>query len=135
MDMTKNVGGGVIYDTIAYCNSSEQFITCTSTDNAVSKAIKMVNNPTGSGTLSYSNTADASHFIIQSDNTALDLITPSNDITLASGKDIVIQPNTSSGNLIFTGSNLQATSSTGSSGQYLVINLNGTTFKIPLDSA
>jgi hypothetical protein len=34
----------------------------------------------------------------------------------------------------FTGANLQASGSSGSSGQFLVINLNGTYFKIPLDN-
>ena len=43
-------------------------------------------------------------------------------------------PNNTAGDIIFTGSNLQSISSSGSSGQYLRIKLNGTYYKIFLDS-
>ena len=45
-----------------------------------------------------------------------------------------IKPNDTTGDIIFTGSNLQASVSTGVSGQYLRIKLNGTYYKIVLEN-
>jgi hypothetical protein len=51
--------------------------------------------------------------------------------------DIVIAPSQNglaNGQVIFTGASLEDTTSTGSSGKYLKIVLNGVAYKIPLDN-
>jgi hypothetical protein len=53
--------------------------------------------------------------------------------TTGVGADIIIKPETTAGNLVFEGTNLQSSSSGGNSGQHLRIKLNGTYYKIKLE--
>jgi len=53
-------------------------------------------------------------------------------VNLNSSGDVGITPNTSTGNIVFTGANLQSNSSGSNSGEHLVIVLNGNTYKIEL---
>ena len=98
------------------------------TDNATNKALSLREDTAGTGKLQYDNTIDTSAFEITSVNTDLILSAPS---TAGSGSNIEINP---AGQLIFS-SNLEASSSTGSSGKYLKIKLNGVNYCIPLDFA
>jgi hypothetical protein len=54
--------------------------------------------------------------------------------TTGIGADIIIKPETSAGDLVLEGGNIERSSSSGSSGQFLRIKLNGTYYRIALDS-
>ncbi len=120
MDLFINTGGGITAQSGIVQQIGTQSLYLTNNDNSTGKAINLVNNAGSDARLTYANTVDAHPFEISSQNTDLKLSAPS---TAGSGSNIEIAP---AGSLVFTGSSLQASSSTGSSGQYLVITLNGT---------
>jgi hypothetical protein len=134
IDMVKNAGGGIVAQSKIsnQTNSQLLFLTQTASGGATNKTIQLSN--TTAGSLIYDNTEDNNGLTITSTNTNITLQTTS--ITSGQG-DIIIAPSqngSANGQLIFTGASLQDTTSTGSSGQYLKIVLNGTTYKIPLDN-
>jgi hypothetical protein len=134
LDLFKNDGGGIVAQSgISNQNNNQSlFITQSLSSGSTNKTIQLQN--TASGALIYDNTEDTNGLTIVSNNTNLTLQTSS--ITAGRG-DIVIAPSqngSANGQLIFTGGSLEDTTSTGSSGKYLKIVLNGTTYKIPLDN-
>jgi hypothetical protein len=134
VELFKNDGGGIVAQTgmVNQTNSQLLFLTQTLSGGATSKTIQLQN--TASGALIYDNTDDNNGFTMVSNNTNLTLQTSS--ITSGQG-DIIIAPSqngSANGQLIFTGASLQDTTSTGSSGQYLKIVLNGVSYKIALDN-
>ena len=128
MYLIQNSGGGVVAQSGIVNASLTQMLFVTHTDNSNSKALSLRQDVVGTGKLQYDNTIDSSAFEISSVNTDLILSAPN---TAGSGSNIEINP---AGQLIFS-SNLEASSSTGSSGKYLKIKLNGVNYSIPLDFA
>ena len=67
--------------------------------------------------------------------TAADLVVEGfGDLTLKSGDDVIIEPLSATGDLVFNGTNIEAVASSGTSGKYLRILLNGSYYKIALDN-
>jgi hypothetical protein len=106
---------GILTPILKQAGISNQGLGFTYTDvpAGTSTSLQLTNTTGGSGTLSYTNTIDSSPLQITSNksielNTAIDLI--------------------------LGGASLQSNSSTGSSGQYLRIFLNGSYYKIALDN-
>jgi hypothetical protein len=129
MDLFLNQGSGIT-DQAGIANQIDnQLLYLVHTNNANSKALQLLNPLSSVGGLSYSNTIDTNPCNIQSTHTNLQLTAPS---TTAGTGDIIFAPSDSVGNIIFTGTNLQSGSSGGSSGQHLIITLNGTQYKIDL---
>ena len=128
MDLFYNQGSGVVAQSGIVNTAGSQLLYLTHTDNAVNKAVSVRQDTSGTGKVQYDNIIDNSAFEITSVNTDLKLSAPS---TGGSGANIELIVG---GQLKLTGAGLQTSSSTGSSGQYLVIDLNGTTYKIALDN-
>ena len=131
IDMRKNQGGGVYQESILANSTTSQGLFLSHTNNANNKSININNHTNGSGNITFSNSVDTNAFIVESVNTNLVLSTLSN--TSGQG-NIIISPETSGGNLIFNGANIQSTTSGSNSGQHLRIILNGTAYKIRLES-
>jgi hypothetical protein len=134
IDLVKNAGGGVVAQSGISNQTNTQLLllTQTASGGATNKTIHLSN--TTAGSLIYDNTVDNNGLTITSTNTNITLQTSST--TVGQG-DIIIAPSQNglaNGQLIFTGASLEDTTSTGSSGKYLKIVLNGTTYKIPLDN-
>lgn len=150
IDFFKNDGGGISTQLAVVNGTGLQTIALAHTDNAVSKSLGIQNTRAGDGLISWNNTIDASPFNITT-NQDLNLSSTkaggSAQLSSAGGVQITGDAGINllttlpasaisfqTEGLTFTGASLQAGSSTGSSGQYLIINLNGTTYKIPLDN-
>lgn len=131
MSMFKNQGSG-IYETSGIVNgTSNQQLFLTYTDNSIGRAVNITNNSSSSAFVSYDNTMDASPLYIQSTYTSLVFNAPG---TNPGSGDLVFQPSSSVGDLVFNGTNIESSSSSGSSGQHLRIKLNGVYYKIGLDN-
>jgi hypothetical protein len=130
--MFNNDGGGIYQQSGIISNSSGQELYLNATNNAVSKDIVLRN--TAAGALIYNNTEDNNGFTVVSNYTNLRLQTTG----IVSGQgDIVIAPSqngTADGQVVFTGASLQSNTAGGNSGEYLVIVLNGTQYKIKLEN-
>ena len=81
--------------------------------------------------MQFDNDVDANPLTIQSIKTPLVLTASSSSGGLG---DVVIQPNDTAGDLVFNSTHIQSGSSGGNSGQHLRIKLNGTYYKIKLES-
>ena len=132
--MIKNAGSGIVAQSgiSNQTNSQLLFLTQTASGGATSKTIQLSN--TASGALIYDNTEDTNGLTLTSTNTNLTLQTSS---VISGQGDIIIAPSqngSANGQLIFTGASLEDTTSTGSSGKYLKIRLNGNDYKIALDN-
>ena len=132
IDLFKNQGGGIYEQSGILNNTASQSLFLTHTDNANYKALQLENiSSAGGAIVAYANTIDTNELIIQSTNTNLRLQALS---TTAGSGDIIIAPENNSGDLVFTGANIESISSSGSSGKYLRIRLNGVYYKLALDT-
>jgi hypothetical protein len=95
------------------------------------KGFRMFVQDVGGAWLQFDNNVDANPLTIQSVKTPLVLTASSNSSGLG---DVVIQPNDTSGDLIFNSTNIQSGSSGSNSGSHLRIKLNGTYYKIRLEN-
>lgn len=96
---------------------------------------------TGGGSIAYSAVASQSHNIEMGGNSILSCLelegTSGNDLTISSLNDLVLSCDTSGvgGEIkLVGGTGLLSASASGSSGQYLVISINGTQYKINLEN-
>ena len=105
-------------------------ISFTSSGSAVD-SLSIVNDSASGGKITWSNTTGSNGLEITSDR-PLTFSTTAN--AGAGNGDMIFNVSSTIGDLAFNGANIQATTSTGSSGQYLQIRLNGTYYKIPLDN-
>jgi len=128
MELVFDQGLGVVAKSGIINTAGTQMLSLSHTDNSTNKALSLRQDTSGTGKLTYDNTIDTTAFEITSTNTDLILSAPS---TAGSGSNIEIAP---AGQLIFS-PNLEQGSSTGSSGKYLKIKLNGVNYCIPLDFA
>ena len=94
-------------------------------------SLSIQNDSASGGLITWSNTTGANGLTITSDR-PLTFTTTAN--AGAGNGDMIFNVSSTIGDLAFNGANIQATTSTGSSGQYLIIRLNGTYYKIPLDN-
>jgi hypothetical protein len=133
IELFKNDGGGIIAQTgIANATNNQLlFLTQSLSSGATNKTIQLQN--TASGALIYDNTQDNNGFTMVSNNTNLTLQTSS---TIGGQGDIIIAPSNSgaNGQVVFTGTQLEDTTSTGFANKYLKIVLNGVSYKIALDN-
>jgi hypothetical protein len=117
-----------VYESFIINNITQQLLQLIHTDNNVSGNKSLtIDNLTGNGgpsTIIHQNTLDAFPLIIESANTPLTL----------KGTNVEIQPNNTTGDLIFTGTNIQSATASGNSGSHLRIKLNGTYYKIKLEN-
>ena len=86
---------------------------------------------TGGGSLSIIGAAART---IQATSAPLIVQSATGDLTLKSNEDIIIEPLSATGDLVFNGSNIESATSGGNSGQHLRILLNGTYYKIALQN-
>ena len=128
MDLYLNSGAGVVAQSGIVNQAGTQMLFLVHTDNATGKGVSVRQDTSGTGKVQYENTIDTNAFEITSVNTDLILSAPS---TAGGGSNIEINP---AGQLIFS-PNLEQSSSTGSSGKFLKIKLNGVNYCIPLDFA
>jgi hypothetical protein len=133
IDLFKNAGGGIVAESgiVNQTNSQLLFLTQSLSGGSTNKTIQLSN--TSSGSLIYDNTEDNNGFTMVSNNTNLTLQTSS---TTGGQGDIIIAPSNSgaNGQVVFTGTQLEDTTSTGFANKYLKIVLNGTAYKIALDN-
>ena len=94
-------------------------------------SLNISNDSASGGLITWSNTTGANGLEITSDR-PLTFSTTAN--AGAGNGDMIFNVSSTIGNLAFNGANIQTNTSTGSSGQYLIIRLNGTYYKIPLDN-
>jgi hypothetical protein len=132
IDLFKNSGGGIVDEAIINANTSDQFLLVSHTDNAENNSIRITSTNAGDATIAHTNTflSATNPFVIEATNTNLKLSAPSGTAALGS---IIFEPNTSSGDLIFNGANIESNSYSGPSGKFLRIKLNGLYYKINLD--
>ena len=108
-------------------------------------------DPSGSTTIQYSGdvyidgTLNVSGgFINMTSTSSIDIEATGNNLTLIGGTiiqlettgigaDIIIKPETTAGDLVFDGANIESSSAGANSGKYLRIKLNGTYYKITLE--
>jgi len=150
IDLFENDGGGVSSTTGAVNTTSTQTLFLNHTDNANTKSISIENNRSVASAISFNNTIDGNGLDITS-NKSLNLISTdtggtaqlqsSNGVQITGDNTIALLTNTGSntitfqtGALNFTGAGLQSNSSSGNSGEHLVITLNGTQYKIALQN-
>lgn len=150
IDFFKSQGGGVYCNAGIVNNNALQRIYLSNTDNALEKSINISTDPTGLSSIVHSNTRDGNPFSI---TTNTDLVVESTKVggsaELSSVGGVQITGDTGinllttvpasaisfqTDGITFTGASLEDTTSTGSSGKYLKIILNGTAYKIPLDN-
>jgi hypothetical protein len=129
LDLFLNQGSGITDNAGIVNQTDNQLLYLVHTNNAVGKSIQLLNPLNSVGGLNYSNTIDTNPCNIQSTHTSLQLTAPS--ATAGSG-DIIFAPETTGGNLIFTGTNIEANISGPQTSQFLKIRLNGTDYKIAL---
>ena len=86
---------------------------------------------TGGGSLSIIGAAART---IQATSAPLIVQSATGDLTLKSNEDIIIEPLSATGDLVFNGTNIESATSGGNSGQHLRILLNGTYYKIALQN-
>jgi len=129
LDLFLNQGSGITDNAGIVNQVDNQLLYLVHTDNAVGKSIQLLNPLNSVGGLNYSNTMDTNPCNIQSTHTSLQLSAP---FATAGSGDIIFAPETTGGNLIFTGTNLEANISGPQTSQYLKIRLNGTDYKIAL---
>ena len=98
---------------------------------SVTDSLSIQNDGASGGKITWSNTTGSNGLEITSDR-PLTFSTTAN--AGAGNGDMIFNVSSTIGDLAFNGANIQATTSTGSSGQYLQIRLNGTYYKIPLDN-
>jgi hypothetical protein len=144
IDLFKNDGGGISSTTGAFNTTSTQRVFLNHDDNANTKSISIQNNRSGAGEISFSNAIDTNPLNITSNQSIGITAQGSCSVSSQSNMDIVsssanLNLNATAGitnfattELNFTGASLESSSSGGSSGQHLVIVLNGTTYKIDL---
>jgi len=150
IDLFKNDGGGISTQLAVVNNTGLQTIALAHTDNAVSKSIGIQNTRAGVGEISWNNTIDANPFNITS-TTSLNLsstdaggsaqLYSANGVQITGDNTINLLTNTGSNtitfttsNLTFTGAGLQSNTASGTSGEHLVITLNGNQYKIKLEN-
>jgi hypothetical protein len=84
MELIQNSGGGVVAQSGIINNTGTQMLSLSHTDNAISKALSLRQDTSGTGKLQYDNTIDSSAFEISSNNTPI-IITAVGDITIDAG--------------------------------------------------
>jgi hypothetical protein len=133
MDLFFNQGAGIVAQSGIVNTAGSQLLYLTHTDNGTGKAVSVRQDTSGTGKVQYDNTIDTTAFEITSTNTNLTLQTSS---TIGGQGDIIIAPSNSgaNGQVVFTGAQLEDTTSTGFANKYLKIVLNGVSYKIALDN-
>ncbi len=108
-----------------------QKITLSATNtSANTKTIQLDNYSTSaSSQIVHTNFVDTFPLLIEGTQTGVSINAPSG---ITGRGNIQFSPNTTNGDLVFVGNNLQKASAGGSSGQYLRIKLNGNYYKIAL---
>ena len=144
IDLFKNDGGGISSTTGAFNTTTTQRVFLNHDDNANTKTISIQNNRSGVGEISFSNTIDTNPLNITSNQSigitaqgscsvssqaSMDIVSSSANLNLNAVAGIT---NFATTELNFSGASLQSSSGGSSSGQFLVIVLNGTTYKIDL---
>ena len=115
---------------------NDQVLNFTSSNSTTSTSKSLVlNNAVGGGVLTYiNNSGDTTGLTIDSANN--NLLLKSTSVISGQG-NIEFAPSqfgTADGQIVFTGASLQSNTAGGNSGEYLVITLNGTQYKIKLEN-
>jgi hypothetical protein len=115
---------------------NDQVLNFTSSNSTTSTSKSLIlNNAVGGGVLTYiNNSGDTTGLTIDSANN--NLLLKSSSVFSGQG-NIEFAPSqfgTADGQIVFTGASLQSNTAGGNSGEYLVITLNGTQYKIKLEN-
>jgi hypothetical protein len=127
--MLKGSGGGINDEANLVIDPTEQFLLLSHTDNADAKTIRITNTPTAGGSIVYDNNIDTNPLTISSALTGVSIIAEQ-DFIASSVQSVITNVGI---DLVFSGASIESNSSSGSSGKYLRIKLNGTYYKIALD--
>jgi hypothetical protein len=146
IDLFKNDGGGISTQLAIVNTTGLQTLALAHTDNANGKSIGIQNTRAGVGEISWTNTIDSNPLNITSNQSlnltaqgAVGISSQANTDITSAGGNINFFANTATITfattaLDFTGAGLQSNTSSGNSGEHLVITLNGVQYKIALQN-